>query len=117
MLTIDAVYVIKVGDYPWTDAYAQTNSTLQSTLLNEDQARQFLDGQKIKIDNPIPPKDANYRGDKGMTCNWVRGTLISGPLKNGMITTIEAWLQPTIANTCSCPTNTLVAQGCQCGGS
>jgi len=120
MLTIDAVYIITIGDYPWTDAYAQTNSTLSSTLLSEDQARQFLDGQKIKITNPIPIENANYQGDKGMTCNWVRGTLISGPLVKGEIMTIENWLHlaPNAnpnSSSCSCPINTLMLQGCQCG--
>lgn len=120
-VAVDQVYTIKITDYPWSDDYAKTNSTLLATMLKEEDAKRNLDGCKVKITDPDPPQDQFHQGDRGLTGKWVRGTLQNGPLMYGKIAVLESWLLPTSSasapNICNCPLNTILAKGCQCGGS
>jgi hypothetical protein len=114
VLAIDQVCFINIGIYPWTDTYAKANSILGGVLLVEKQARQLLDGCQIKITELNPPQNKFHQGDKNLKCKWVMGTLVSGPLKGSKVVVVEDWLK---FSSCICPTSTLVARGCQCGGS
>jgi len=110
-LKIGDIYQIQVGEYPWSDDYVKQNRMIGIRLLREDEAKQMLEGQHIRLTSLTPtylPK-----GDRDLTCEWILGTMLSGP-KRGMSTgTVASWLGPI---KCNCSTQQLTANGCNCGG-
>lgn len=115
------IYTIKISDYPWTDSYAKTHSTLKATMLKEGDAKIYLDGYQIEIFDYTPLQDQYHKGDKGVTGKWVRGKLQNGPLMYSKIAVMKQWLTPApntykTSDACICEMNTILAKGCQCGG-
>jgi len=107
-------YTICIGSYPWTDEYARANVQLEgATLLTKSMAKQWLDSHTIEIIDPTPDQNLYFKGDLGLSGNWVKGLVKSGPLQNSTVAVLDIWLK---SDECSCNINLLMSAGCQCGG-
>ena len=111
-LEVGKTYTIQVGQYPWSDDYAK-NHLLGGgcRLFTEAETRRKLDGQRIRVTS----LSAYYepKGDRGLTCKWIEGVMVSGEICHRTVFTVASWLGPL---KCYCPTRQLVTRGCSCGG-
>ena len=108
------LYTLCIDPFPWSDDFAHLHSTIESTLLTKDQARKLLDGQSIEIVDPDPDQHPFYKGDLKVAGKWVKGYLKSGSLAGSAVAVLDIWLG---TGSCNCDITTLMAGGCQCGGS
>jgi len=117
-------YKIKINQFPWTNNYANNHSCYG--LWTEKQARTYLHDQLIYLTELITFPTKLMGGDRGISCQWARGIMQTGPKATSFRVMVATnWLEQIIPSaptepeqndTCICPLQALMVSGCKCGG-